>query len=468
MSEVTPVTGTSGRPLWWDDSPAAAAVHREPGTRHTPTVPRLADVTIVGGGYTGLWTALHLLRARPALDVLVLEAEHVGFGASGRNGGWVSGLWPVAPKVIALRHGRTAARAMLDALQRTVRDVGEACEDEGIDAGYVRGGTVLVARGAAQAARAKAYAAHGAEWGEGTTWLDAGAARERLAVPDAHGATFSPHCARVQPRRLVDGLAEAVRRRGGTVVEGARVADARPGRVRLVDGREVSTRHVVRATEAWTARLPRLRRRLAPVYSLMVATQPLTGGQWSRIGLAGRETFADHGHVVIYGQRTVDDRIAFGGRGAPYHWASRIEPRFDREERVFATLRRVLREMLPELDGVTFTHAWGGPLGIARDWHPSVGYDPVARVGWAGGYVGDGVAASALAGRTLAALVLGEPTPDTTLPWVGHRPPSWEPEPLRWAGVNAGLQLASAADARERRTGRPTRLAGVLGALTGG
>ena len=199
----------------------------------------------------------------------------------------------------------------------------------------------------------------------------------------------------------------------------------------------------------------------------MIATEPLPAAAWDEVGLAEREVFADHRHVVIYGQRTVDDRLAFGGRGAPYHWGSRIDPGFDSEPSVFADLEQTLTELFPVLRGYAVTHRWGGPLGIPRDWHPSVGYDPVARLGWAGGYVGDGVAATNLAGRTLAHLILGRASPLTELPWVGHRSPAWEPEPLRWLGVNAGLRVATWADAEEQVTGRPARLGMLLGTLTG-
>jgi glycine/D-amino acid oxidase-like deaminating enzyme len=262
-------------------------------------------------------------------------------------------------------------------------------------------------------------------------------------------------------------VAAAVRRRGGRIAEGTRVLSLGPGTVHTAGGHRVTARAVIRATEAWTSSLPGRRRSLAPVYSLMVATEPLSRTQWDEIGLAHREVFADHRHVVTYGQRTVDDRIAFGGRGAPYHWGSRVRPGFDHEEKVFDDLRATLRQMLPQLDGVRFTHAWGGPIGIARDWHPAVGYDAATGLGWAGGYVGDGVAASNLAGRTLADLVRGRQTPLTTLPWVGHRSRRWEPEPLRWLGVNAGLRLAHAADLEEERTGRPAVQAKLLSALTG-
>lgn len=455
--------------LWWEGARPAAPV-TEPPAR--------ADVTIVGGGYTGLWTAHHLLRHEPTLEVVVLEAEQVGFGASGRNGGWVSALWPVAPERIEAGHGRAAAAAMLGALRHTVDEVGAFCSAYDVDAGFVKGGTLAVARGAAQASRARSQAAHGAAWGDGTVWLDPGAVRERLAT-DSDGGTWSPHCARVQPRSLVDGLARVVREQGGVVTEGARVARVEPGRVTLAGGRTVRSRYVVRATEAWTATLAPWRRRVVPVHSLMVATEPLTPAQWASVGLEARETFSDHGHVVIYGQQTTDGRIAFGGRGAPYWWRSRIRTSFlgssgtrpgstDPAVRVFGALRQTLLDLLPQLEGVAFTHAWGGALGIARDWHPSVGLDPGSGIAWAGGYVGDGVAAAHLAGATLADLVLRRDSERVRLPWVGHQSPDWEPEPLRWLGVNAGLRLAGLADAEEARTGRPARSVRLLGRLTGG
>ncbi|GAA3618861.1 FAD-dependent oxidoreductase [Marihabitans asiaticum] len=456
-------------PLWWDGAADQVAPAPEP-------LPSHVDVAIVGGGFTGLWTAYYLLRERPELSVLVLEAEHIGFGASGRNGGWVSALFPVGAERLAARHGRSAALAMLQALRDTVDEVGSVLSGEGVDAGFVKGGSLILARGDAQAERARAAVEADATWGGGARWLSRAETLERFAVADApgravRGATLDPHCARVHPRRLVDGLAGLVRARGGMIAERSAVTGlrrtTRDRHLVTVGGRgSLTAGTMIRATEGYTASLPRVHRRLAPVYSLMVATEPLSTAQWEQIGLREREVFADHGHVVIYGQRTVDDRIAFGGRGAPYHFGSRISPAFDHDEAVFSSLRRTLTDLLPDAE-LNFTHAWGGPLGIPRDWHPSVGFEADARVGWAGGYVGDGVAATNLAGRTLADLVLGRRTGLTGLPWVQHRSPSWEIEPLRWLGVNAGLQLAGLADREERATGRPARSAALLDRLTG-
>jgi glycine/D-amino acid oxidase-like deaminating enzyme len=232
----------------------------------------------------------------------------------------------------------------------------------------------------------------------------------------------------------------------------------------------------VRATEGYTPGLAGERRAVAPVYSLMVATEPLPPELWEEIGLADRPTFSDGRHVIVYGQRTADDRIAFGGRGAPYHFGSRVRPSQDHEPRVFAMLRETLLGLLPQLrstgggssGGVAFTHSWGGPLGIARDWAASVGLDRATGLAWAGGYVGDGVGTSNLAGRTLADLVTGRDTELVTLPWVNHRSRRWEPEPLRWLGINAGLRAMQVADWEERRTGRRSHVARAMAPLIHG
>jgi glycine/D-amino acid oxidase-like deaminating enzyme len=224
----------------------------------------------------------------------------------------------------------------------------------------------------------------------------------------------------------------------------------------------------VRATEGYTPGLRGQQRTVVPVYSLMIATEPLPDRLWDEIGLAGRPTFSDHRHLVIYGQRTADGRLAFGGRGAPYHFGSTVRPDFDVDGTVHAALARTLVELFPALADVTVTHRWGGPLAIARDWFPSVGLDPAARVAWAGGYVGDGVSTTNLAGRTLTDLILGRTTESTGLAWVDHRSPTWEPEPFRWLGINAGLSLAGRADRAEERAGRATWHAKALGRLTGG
>lgn len=451
--------GMTARPLWWDGT---AAIGR-PRLTDDATV----DVCVVGAGFTGLWSAYYLLRTDPSLSVLVVEAAHVGFGASGRNGGWVSALYPTPPERLAAAHGERAARDQYAALRESVAEVGRVVDAERIDCGFHRGGTVVVARGAAQLERARGEVAHSGNWGLGTELLTRGEARERLAATGTSGGTFNPHCARVHPRRLVDGVAAAVERMGGRIVERTRATSIDPGTVHTAEGPVINARSIIRATEAWSSHLPGAKRVVAPVYSLVVATEPLDADRWARIGLANAETFSEHRHVIVYGQRSVDDRLVFGGRGAPYHFRSGIRPSFDDDPKVFDTLKTSLRQMFADLDGVEFTHAWGGALGIPRDWQPSVGFDPRTGLGWSGGYVGDGVALSNLGGRTVAELVTGSRTRLSNLPWVQHHSRQWEPEPLRWLGINAGLQVAAWADREERLTHRPAKLGAVLARLTG-
>jgi glycine/D-amino acid oxidase-like deaminating enzyme len=425
------------------------------------------DVAVVGAGYTGLWTAYYLAAADPALRVAVLEKEIAGYGASGRNGGWCSALFPVSLSTLAHRCGPDAAAAQYRAMRATVDEVGRVAAAEGIDCHWAKGGTVVLARTAPQLARARAAVQEARAFGlDDPVLLDAGAARERCGATGVLGGTYTPHCAAIHPARLARGLARAVERRGVDIYERTPALAVRPGAVETAAG-TVRAPVVVRATEAYTAGLPGLRRAVLPVYSLMVATEPLPAGFWEEAGLAARETFADFRHLIIYGQRTADDRIAFGGRGAPYHFGSRILERYDREPRVFAALRRTLRDLFPALGDVPISHAWGGPLGVPRDWTPSVGLDRATGMAWAGGYVGDGVAATNLAGRTLADLIRGVDSEATRLPWVGHRSRRWEPEPLRWLGVNAARRAMTGADAAEVRRGRPSRRAALVGRLLG-
>jgi glycine/D-amino acid oxidase-like deaminating enzyme len=426
----------------------------------------------VGAGFTGLWTAYYLLREDPTLRVAVLEAQTAGFGASGRNGGWVSALFPAGPATLAALPGssREAAVAQHSAMRATVDEVLAVAEEEGIDARARKGGTIAVARTPVQWRRAQREVAVARSWGreeDDVRLLDEAEARRRLDATDVLGATYTPDCAAVHPARLVRGLARAVERRGGVIHEHTRVREVRPGEAVTEHG-TVRAEVVVRATEGYTVGLEGQRREVVPVYSLVVATEPLSDHVWEQIGLRERETFTDHRHLVIYGQRTADGRLVFGGRGAPYHFGSSIRPEFDREERVFAMLRQTLRELFPVLGGAAFTHSWGGALGVPRDWVASVGLDRRTGLAWAGGYVGDGVATTNLAGRTLRDLVLRRETELTRLPWVNHRSRRWEPEPLRWLGVNAGLRAMTFADAEERLTRRSSTAARVMAPLVGG
>jgi glycine/D-amino acid oxidase-like deaminating enzyme len=421
------------------------------------------DVAIIGAGLTGLWTAYELQKRDPSLRIALIEKHIAGFGASGRNGGWVSALFPRSAESLARAHGREAAIAMRRAMVATVSEVGRVIAEEGIDAHFAHGGTVVFARSEsqwrdarAQVDQARAFGADALElWGP-----------ERVRASDARGAVFDPACARVHPARLTRALARLVETRGARILEGTEATSWRAGEVVTTHG-TVRARHVISALEGYGATVAQARRRILPLYSLMIATQPLPKHVWDEIGITHGQTFSDGRHLVIYGQRTADDRIAFGGRGARYHFGSAITPEYDRVDGVFTHLRRTLRELFPVIGEVEISHRWGGPLGVPRDWHASVRYDPRTGLGSAGGYVGDGLSTTNLAGRTLADLITGADSDLTRLPWVGHRSPSWEREPLRFLGANAGLLAMKGADLEERLTRRPSRIARVVGPLVG-
>jgi glycine/D-amino acid oxidase-like deaminating enzyme len=450
--------------LWHDTVPGPLAPRDQlPGDTD-------ADVAIVGAGFTGLWTAYYLARRDPGMRIVVCEREIAGFGASGRNGGWCSALFPASLAKLARMAGKESAAAMQRAMHATVDEVGKVTAQEGIDCHWAKGGTVMLARSSPQLERAQAEVEEAREFGFGEADLRMLTAAQARSVVDATGvvgASYTPHCAAIHPARLARGLAEVVQRAGVALYEGTPVLDIAPGRVVTRYG-TVRARYVIRATEGYTPGLPGCRRTVAPLYSLMVATEPLPDSAWDEIGLFSRPTFGDFRHLIIYGQRTADGRLAFGGRGAPYHLGSAVSPSHDQAPAVFAALRRTLAELFPVLRDVQVTHRWGGPIGVPRDWCASVGLDPSSGLGWAGGYVGDGVSTTNLAGRTLADLVTGTDSELLRLPWVGHRSPRWEPEPLRWLGLNAGLRVMSLADREEAWTGRPSTAARFMGRFLGG
>ena len=422
-----------------------------------------ADVAILGAGYTGLWTAYYLLRADPSLRVVIAEAEVAGFGASGRNGAWCAPDLNISMARLARLHGEEAARRTQQATYDAVDEVGRVGAAEGIDTGFHRGGELIVARGPHQVEAVEGalreYEAFG--FGDRYRLLDAAGVAEKVRVAGAIRGLFTPDAAVVHPGRLVRGLARLVERLGGRIVERTPVVDWTPRRRGTRDRATLRTARgdiragtVVLAGEAYLTRFPKLHRQLVPVYSLIVLTEPVTDAQWAEIGWGGRECLASTRLSVDYLSRTEDGRILFGGRGAPYRFGSPIEDAFDRHDPTHEMLRGMVRSWFPALADVRFTHAWGGPLGMPRDWHPTIAYDPGTGVATARGYIGHGVSTANLAGRTLAELIRGEATERTTLPLVDHRSRSWEPEPFRWIGIRYAQWALGRIDAQAERTRR--------------
>ncbi|WP_327296795.1 MULTISPECIES: FAD-dependent oxidoreductase [unclassified Streptomyces] len=465
------VNGTvnGGISFWYADRGTPLAREPLPGDAST-------DVVIVGGGYTGLWTAYYLKKAVPFLNITVLEARFCGYGASGRNGGWLyNGI--AGRDRYAKLHGHDAAVRLQQAMNDTVAEVVKTAADESIDADIQQGGVLEVAHTPAQLQRLKDF--HSVEIAFGETDRTLHGAREtaeRIRVTGAVGSTWTPHGARLHPAKLVQGLAETVEALGVTIHESTPVTEIRPKHAVTPYG-TVRAPYILRCTEGYTAGLKGARRSWLPMNSSMIATEPLPQAVWDTIGWEGGETLGDMAHAYMYAQRTADGRIALGGRGVPYRYGSRAA-RADRagrtEPATIDALREILVRFFPATAGVRIDHAWSGVLGVPRDWCATVTLDRSTGLGWAGGYVGSGVATANLAARTLRDLIQQDsgqsgPTDLTTLPWVNHKVRNWEPEPLRWLGVHGMYRAYRAADAREL-TGRSTatdRIATIADRIAG-
>ena len=426
---------------------------------------RDCDVAIVGAGFTGLWAAYFLASLQPDLRIAVVEREIAGFGPSGRNGGWASAGLAGSAHLYARLRGDDAVRRGERAMADAVGGIGRVIADEGIDCGWLHGGSLLVATSAPQVARLHEGVERRRAFGVGEEdlrLLEPSEIYQRVRVRGARAASYTPHCGRVDPARLARGLALACERRGVVIYEGTAATSIEPGRVRCASG-ALRAPAVLRATEAFTVQQPGQRRLFMPLYSLMIATEPLPASVWEELGWGGRETISDLRHLFFYAQRTPDDRIAIGGRGAPYRLGSPIDESYERNDGVRARLERTIAEHFPAAAGAAVTHHWGGPLGVPRDWCCSVHYDHSTGFGWAGGYTGHGVVTSNVLGRTLADLVLRRDTELVSLPWVGHVSPRWEPEPLRFLASRAIVRTLGSADRVEDRRDRPawrTRLVG--------
>jgi glycine/D-amino acid oxidase-like deaminating enzyme len=435
-----------------------------------PALPgdREADVCIVGGGFTGLWAAYYLKRARPELEIVVLEREFAGFGASGRNGGWLSDRFATPREQMARTHGREQVLALQRAMQATVDEVIGVCAAEGIEADIVKNGLLLVARGPAQAARLREHADADRAWENELAELDRDALEGRLRVTRGTAGLWSPHCARIQPAKLVQGLAAAVERLGVRIYEGTAVTEVVAGEARTDRG-SVRAPTVLTCLEGFTASLRGQRRTWLPLNSAMVVTAPLPQETWDQIGWKNAELLGDLAHAYMYAQRTADGRIAFGGRGVPYRYGSRTDRDGSTQQRTIEQLVKLLHDFFPAARETPIEHAWCGVLGVPRDWSPSVRLDRATGLGIAGGYVGHGVATANLAGRTLRDLVLGEDTELTGLPWVGRGARRWEPEPLRWIATRVVYGLYRSADRLEDRSesGRTSALAKVADRVAG-
>ncbi|GAB7006899.1 FAD-dependent oxidoreductase [Nocardioides sp. AN3] len=411
------------------------------------------DVAVVGGGLTGLWAAWSVAVKDPSLTVALFEAESIGYGASGRNGGWLSAK-PVGLRPVLARQpqGWAGVQSADRILVRSLDEVVDLLGVEQIDAR--RGGWMQVARTASEMRRVEEYEAKSRSWGvapENLRVLSAAETTARVAVSEARGAIYSPDCYRIDPVKALARLARLARDAGVAIYTGSRVTDLVDHGL-VVNGHSVRVgRHTVVATEGYSSWEKGEKRRLLPMNSAMVVTEPLAGEDWAKIGWDGAECLSGSAHTFFYAQRTADDRIAIGGRGKPYRFGSATDKDGQVYQQTVEALDAALRELFP---GISFelAHAWCGVIGVSRDWSPFVEVDEAAQVTHVGGYAGQGLTAAYVGGCLVADLITGRETELTRLPWVRKRPRRWEPEPLRWLGANALYKAYSWADHLESRS----------------
>ncbi|PPA02902.1 FAD-dependent oxidoreductase [Pseudomonas sp. MWU12-2312b] len=401
------------------------------------------DVAIIGAGYTGLWTAYYLKRQAPELNIAIIEAQTAGFGASGRNGGWLMGnllgedrlLAPLSPQ---------QRRASYDLLHRIPDEVQIVLEREGIDCDYRKGGVLYcAARYPEQESSLRQYldSLHRQGLNENDyRWLSARQLAQQIRIAKPYGGIYAPHVATLHPAKLVRGLARTVERMGVRIYENSPVTHWQAGSLRTAQA-SVRSRWVVPAVEGYSVTLPPLGRYQLPVQSLIVATEPLSAATWDEIGLSNGQAFSESSRQVTYGQRTADNRLIFGARGG-YQFAGKLRHDFNLTSSEIELRRYLFSELFPQLKNVQITHGWGGNLGMSRRFKPHMLCDQASGIALSGGYGGEGVGASNLGGRTLADLILQRDTELVHQPWVVPRRGldalrAWEPEPCRWLGYNA-------------------------------
>jgi len=446
-----------------------------------------ADVAVVGGGYTGLWTAWHALAF--GARVVLVEADVCGHGPSGRNGGFVEDLWLSLPSLRA-RFGDDGALAVGRAADASGTAIGAWCEEEGVDAWYRAGGQLVVSTTPAQDGEGADAVAAAAELGvvDRVVALSAAEVRERCASARFRGGVLLPRGATVQPARLALGLRRRLIERGAEIHERTRVrrvidrgsqiiletetpaageagvAAAGGGSSSPVRGR-VRARHVVLAAGGALAAFGPLRSRLTVASSHIVLTEPVPD-VLEELGWTGGEAITDARRLLHYFRTTPDGRIAFGWAGGRLAMGARMGGRVEVDPAVAAQARADLVTLFPQLAGREVTHAWGGPIDVSPTRLLQIGSLPGGRIHYALGYTGNGVGPSHLAGRILARLATEQRDELTALPLVGARPTGLvPPEPLRWLGGSAVLAAVRRQEAAEERGGRADPITRAIAAI---
>lgn len=445
--------------LWLDSS-------TRPEPRGPLEGPRRADLVVVGGGYTGLWAALHARRQHPSLDVVLIERDTIGAQASGRNGGFVSsslthglenGIERFAGQIDRLL---AAGRANFDGLVTDVADLG-------IEAGLELTGALTVANRDWQVAGLEASVELHRRHGEPVQWWDEDRVRGEIASPSYRGAMFQPEGeALVDPARLAWGLADACERLGVRLAEDTSLLgiERRGAGLSLrTDRGEITCGAAVLGTGAFPSPVRAIGRRVVPVYDYVLATEPLSAEQWRSVGWSGRQGISDAANQFHYYRVTDDGRIVWGGYDAVFHNWGRLDPSLDQRPETHRKLAQHFFETFPQLEGLRFSHRWGGVIDTSTRFSVGFGTAFDGRVAYAVGYTGLGVGATRFGGQVVVDLLHGPESELLGLDLVRHPLLPFPPEPVRTAGIQLTRRAIARADAADGRRGAWLRLLDRLG-----
>jgi glycine/D-amino acid oxidase-like deaminating enzyme len=413
------------------------------------------DVAIIGSGFSGLWSAYHLKQLQPSLKIAIFEQKYVGYGASGRNGGWASAEYPTSNSRLLKEHGVQTYKNLRKSLIESIDEIGQIAKSNAWQIEYAKGGALVFATNKAQLTRISS------EIDDEHKFLTKDQASELLNVANIKGGIYTPHCAALNPFNLTQSLAKYLESIGVKIFEESKVEEI-SDKALLVNGHRIGCQISIRATEAFTAR-KWIANQQIPIYSLMIATERLPSEILTQIRNSQRATFQEACNLITYAQITGDNRLAIGGRGSRYKLFSHLSKRSETDVRMHSALEKRAVKWFPQLQSVNFEYRWGGPIALTRRWQSYINYNPITGQAAIGGYVGDGVTLSYLVAKTLAQIIDGQKTPD--LPFVNQRIGRWEPEPIRYLAVNAGFKATVVADFEERITGRPSLIAAVVDPL---
>jgi len=393
-----------------------------------------ADIVIVGGGFSGLWTAYHLLKEDPGMTVVVLEGSAVGYGASGRNGGFAMTLINRGLKDLVAAVGAEQARALHLAAEEAIDSIGRVCEAEKIDADLQPNGLLTVSNSPLQDEIMREEFETAEQLGlSGIEFLEKDAIQSSVHSETFRCALREQSCTLLNPARLVRGLKRAVIGAGGRVFEQTPMErlDKTNGGARVVTSKgSIETQLVLLAANAYSSRIPSLERYILPFYSYILLSEPLSDEQWSRVGWQGREGLEDRRTFLHYMRPTVDGRMMWAGRDAPYR-PNGPDPKYDRDERVFKRLEETFAWTFPQLDDVKFEYRWGGPIGVTGRFMPSAGWLEDKRIAYAFGFNGHGVAITNMVAMAMRDLILERDTDRVRLALIGKKPINLGPRLLR-------------------------------------